>query len=99
MYIYIYIYTYFYVYIYIYIYIYNIYIYIYILIEEALVCPSFVFVLKLTHNSKIHFMKFVHEVDLAIISQFQYKHEARTYESFFNQYVCVYIYIDTYMHA
>jgi hypothetical protein len=30
----------------------------YILIEEALVCASFVFVLKLTNNSKVHFMKF-----------------------------------------
>jgi hypothetical protein len=26
-----------------------------------------------------------HEVDLAVISQFQYKHEDRTYESFFDQ--------------
>jgi hypothetical protein len=31
---------------------------IYILIEEALVCPSFVFVVKLTHNRKVHLMKF-----------------------------------------
>jgi hypothetical protein len=30
----------------------------YSLIEEALVCGSFVFVLKLTNNSKVHFMKF-----------------------------------------
>ncbi len=29
-----------------------------ILIEEACVCPSFVFVLKLTNNSKVHFIKF-----------------------------------------
>jgi hypothetical protein len=32
------------------------------------------------------YIKF-HEVDLAIISQFQYKHEATTYESFFDQHL------------
>jgi hypothetical protein len=45
-------------------------------------------VVKKTFEFLGQYIKF-HEVDLAIISQFQYKHEATTYESFFDQYVGV----------
>ncbi len=31
----------------------------------------------------------VHEVDIAVISQFQYKQEATTYESFLDQGICI----------
>jgi hypothetical protein len=39
----------------------------------------------LSSHNKIHDTHRLHEVDLAIISKFQYKHEATTYESFFDQ--------------
>ena len=41
---------------------------------------------KLPHKFLGQYSKF-HEVDLAVISQFQYKHEATTYESFSDQYI------------
>ena len=41
-------------------------------------------VVKKTFEFLAQYSKF-HEVDFAIISQFQYKHEAQTYESFFDQ--------------
>jgi hypothetical protein len=41
-------------------------------------------VVKIFFEFLAQYSKF-HKRDLAIISQFQYKHEARTYESFFDQ--------------
>jgi hypothetical protein len=44
----------------------------------------FFYLVIIKSMTQVTHIKF-HEVDLPIISQFQYKHEATTYESFFDQ--------------